>query len=335
MSETETKAQDTECSQQPSLMQELSDVLRQLPDKGLFLSLLGVWVVIFTFLGNSTKGYVMSDSLFVWMNTAYSSEGGDDAHGKLIPIVVLVLLWWKRDELLKIRFQNWWGGLVFLLVGCLLHVVAFGTQIVQLSIVAFFCGLYGLTGLVWGREWLFKTFFPFVLFAFAVPLGANGDVVTFPLRMMVTVLSVWFSNSFMGIEVVRDGSRIFDPSGDFQYDVAPACSGIRSLTALFLLATILAMTSFKSYWKRFVMMGLTVPIAILGNTARIVAVIIAAEAFGQDAGKLVHDWAWVFTYGTALGCIFGLSFVLNRKRRSDSTIELPKALETEEEGGAS
>ncbi len=302
-----------------SLLEEIREVLGRLPAKRTFLGLVGIWFLIFQFLGNSTKGYIQSDSLFVWLKIAYGSGDGDDSHGFLIPFIVLGFLWWKRETLLSLDLKPWWGGLVFLGLGSLAHLLGYATQIVHLSIVGMVCGLYGLTGLVWGRAWMKNTFFPFVLFAFSVPLGANGDFITFPLRMIVTTSSVWISNAFMGIDVVRDGSRIFDPSGTLQYDVAPACSGIRSLTALFLLSTVLAMTTLRSFWRRAALIGLTIPIAIVGNTSRIVAVIVAGEAFGQEAGMKVHDWAWIFTYGTALALIFGLSMILNRRSPTAET----------------
>src|SRR5204862_4065088 len=127
--------------------------------------------------------------------------------------------------------------------GLVIHLIGFMVQQTRISIIGFFLGLYGLTGLAWGRHWLQRTFFPFFLFVFCVPLGTMSDSLTFPLRMLVSKISVGIGH-VLGIDVIRDGSQIFNPRGTFQYDVAPACSGIRSLTALLALTPIFGFINF-------------------------------------------------------------------------------------------
>ena len=68
-----------------------------------------------------------------------------------------------------------------------------------------------------------------------------------------------------------------DVNEKFTYDVAAACSGIRSL--------------------------LSVPLAVAGNTLRIVLVIIIGDEFGQDAGAY---WEQKLGFVTFLVAIFGI-----------------------------
>ncbi len=68
---------------------ELAVVWRSLPDKPAFFLLLAGWLALFRFLGNSTFGYVDTPSLFAWMLNAYNAPGSEDAHGNLVPLVVL------------------------------------------------------------------------------------------------------------------------------------------------------------------------------------------------------------------------------------------------------
>ena len=70
MSESETNAE----ANRPSIGDELSRFWRGMPDKPLFLVLLGAWLIFFHLLGNSTFGYVDTHSLFGWMNYAYGSS---------------------------------------------------------------------------------------------------------------------------------------------------------------------------------------------------------------------------------------------------------------------
>src|SRR5207248_2652186 len=144
------------------------------PDKLLFFILCLIWAVFFHFLGNSTFGYKDTPSLFGWMNYAYNSLG-DDRFGKFIPPVVFALLLVKRRELTAVRKAPWWPALALVVAGLLLHMAGYIIQQTRISILAFFLGLYGLTGLVWGREWLRATFFPCFLLIFCFPLGTLAD----------------------------------------------------------------------------------------------------------------------------------------------------------------
>jgi len=289
------------------------DVWARLPNKGLFFGLLAAWLALFHFLGNATFGYLNTPSLLRWMHLAYSSGDGQDGHGNLIPFVVLILFWWKRKELLALSLRVWWPGMLLLAVALVLHLLGYLVQQPRVSIVALFVGLYGLMGLAWGPAWLHASFFPFVLFVFCVPFGSLGESVTFPLRVLVTKISVGVAHGVLGIDVIRDGSLIFDSQRSFQYDVAPACSGIRSLVSLLALTTIYGFISFKAGWKRLLMMAVAIPLAVVGNTVRITGVIVVAEAFGQDAGAWFEQKFGFVTFAVAIACVLLLGHWLRER----------------------
>jgi exosortase len=192
-------------------------------------------------------------------------------------------------------------------------VAAYLVQQPRLSILAFFAGVYALMGLAWGWPWLRASFFPFILFVFCIPVGSLAESITFPLRMAVTSISVGISHHVLGIDVIREGSRIFAPDHSFIYDVAPACSGIRSLISLLALTTIYGFVQFQSAWKRILMVVIALPLALAGNVVRITSVIIAAEAFGQDVGARVHDSAGFVTFLVAIVCVVALGFWLKEE----------------------
>src|SRR5438132_921308 len=162
---------------QGDLRSTFLDCWNRLPNKALFFVLLAAWLALFQFLGNTTLGYIRSQSpsLFRWLLDAYDPAGeywrSDDGHGVIIPFVVLGLFWWKREELLKQPLRSWWPGLLVLAMALLLHMVGYMGQQPKVSVLALFIGIYGLMGLAWGLAWLRASFFPFFLFAFCVPLG--------------------------------------------------------------------------------------------------------------------------------------------------------------------
>ncbi|HTI98732.1 MAG TPA: exosortase/archaeosortase family protein [Dongiaceae bacterium] len=280
----------------PSLLKELFQEFvrefpvcwRQVPNKGLFFGLLVAWLALFQFLGNATFGYIDTPSLFGWLSVAYNSNDGDDSFGQAVPFLVLGLLWWKRRELLAASARLWWPGLGLVVLGLALHVVGYVVQQPKISTVALFVGVYGLIGTAWGPGWLRACFFPFFLFAFCIPLGSQSQPVTFRLRMLSTKISVMISH-VIGIDVIRDGSQIYNTGHTYMYDVAPACSGIRSLISLLVLTIVYSFVCFRRPWKRLVLVASAFPLAVAGNVLRLTMIIFAAEAFGQKAGNFVHE----------------------------------------------
>ena len=270
---------------------DAADCWRRLPNKAFFFALLAAWLALFHFLGNSTFGYIGTPSLFGWIFAVYTNGGmsGDDAYGALIPFLVIGLFWWKRRELLALPLKIWPPALLLVGWGVVLHIASYVVQEPRLSIVALFIGVYGLTGLAWGPAWLRHSFFPFFLFIFCVPTAVVLEPITFPLRILVSTLVEWIAHYILGIGVLRMGTELFDPLGTYQYDVAAACSGIRSLMAIFLFSTVWGFVVFRSPWKRLLMMTLSVPFAVLGNLLRMLLIIIAAVMGGQEWGNYVHE----------------------------------------------
>src|SRR6185503_2928849 len=187
----------------------------------------------------------------------------DDQHGPWILVVVLALLWWKRKELAQAPKRNWWPALAIVLAGALLHALGYMVQQTRISLIGFFVGMYGRVGVVWGPQMLRATFFPMFLFGFCMPLsGTLGNSMTLPLRIMAAKITQVVCDWIFGIHVIQNGTAIYDANGAYNYDVAAACSGIRSLTATLALALIYAFVMFKSTWRRLAMVAATVPLAI-------------------------------------------------------------------------
>ena len=269
----------------------LATCWQRLPDKGLFFALLAAWLALFHFLGNSTFGYVDTPSLFHWMYNAYNSKSptADDGHANLIPFVVLALFWWKRKELLAQPLKSWGPGLLLLALGLVLHIVGYLVQQPRLCIMALFTGIYGLMGMVWGVRWLRASFFPYFLLAFMVPLGSLTEPITFPLRLLVSKTVAFICQHLLAIDVQSVGTSLIRLPDRFQYDVAAACSGIRSLMAIVAISIIYAFMVFRSWPRRILLIAVAVPLAFIGNTFRMMVIVLAAEFWGQAAGNRAHE----------------------------------------------
>jgi len=251
------------------------------------------------------------------------SEG---AVSLLIPFVVLFLLWLKRKELLSLPLRLWSPGLFFVAAALCLHLLGYAVQQPRISIVALFAGIYGLTGLAWGPDWMRASFFPFFLFGFCIPLGSLAEPISFRLRLLVSQMVELVSQYVLQIDIIRDGNILRDPSGRYSYEVAAACSGIRSLIATLAMCVILAFVSCRKPWKRLVMIASAFPLAMLGNLVRMLSIIVAAEIGGQSSGNWVHEGGplGVFSLLPYLLAFGGLLFLEHYLREQPGLPQAPQ-----------
>jgi len=291
-------------------LEELGAVWGRLGNKEVFFALVVAWVGLFQFLGNSTFGFLKSNSLLHWMYMTYNFPDSGDSHGNLIPFVVLALFWWKREQLLSIPQQTWWPGILLLGLACLTHFVGYLVQQPRVSIIAFFLGLYAIIGITWGLPWMKASWFPFVLFVFSIPLDVFMDSLTLPLRIFATWITYLICHGIMGLNLIRQGTQLFDPTGEINFDVVAACSGIRSLLSLTALTSIFAMVFFQTPWRRLVLFSSALPLSLICNVLRLVCVVMATSFFGKDWGHFVHEWFGFLTYAIAIGGVMLLSRII-------------------------
>jgi exosortase len=309
---------------------EFLEYWRRLPNKVFFLVLTAAWLVLFCLLGNSTMGYIQSKSLIYWMFFVYNAKDTADAHGNLVPIVVLALFWWKRKELFAAELKLWWPGLGIFILGLGIHIVGFVVQQARISILGLFVGIYGLTGLAWGLNWLRASFFPFFLFAFMIPMGTLSIPITFRLRLWVSEIVQSICGNILMIDINRNGTALIDPSGRFQYEVAAACSGIRSLIATLALSIVYAWLSFDKWWKRGLLVAAAFPLALLGNVVRMLLIVLASELggrnHGQEWGNFVHENLF-FSLAPYVPAFAGLMLLGHwlRERQSTPMLSLEEA----------
>ena len=143
--------------------------------------------------------------------------------------------------------------------------------------------------------------FPYTLLLLCVPTEAVLDILTQPLRIFCAWVTYVFCHSLLGVSLARQGTQLIDPAGQFDFDVAAACSGIRSLLSLVALTGIYAVVFLRSTWRRLALFSSAVPLALVCNILRLVCIIMASVFFGKEAGHFVHEWFGFLTYAIALG----------------------------------
>ncbi|GAB5560626.1 MAG: hypothetical protein SynsKO_22730 [Synoicihabitans sp.] len=201
-----------------------------------------------------------------------------------------------------------------MLAGLAIHLLGYAVQQTRISIIALLVFSWGVFRFGGGRRWGDATLFPLGLLVFAIPMGVL-DSVGFHLRLAVIATTEQIAG-VAGIDLVRNGTQLFSPDGSYQYDVAAACSGVRSLMAMLALSAIIGYIGPRSWWRRGVVFALAFPLTFVGNVVRISAVVFAGEWFGQTAGEIVHDWAGFIVFVIVLG---GVQWAANYLEDSDSS----------------
>ncbi len=272
--------------------------------------LLGITWLLFEKAGSSIWRTKFGTSLFTWLWMAWNDPIYDSAHGKLIPFISLGLLWWKRCPILALPPAQDWRALWGIGAALSLHWMGMRGQIPRLSVLALILLLWSMVWLAQGWPRAKMMSFPFAFLVFMIPMNFLESIVAFPMRMLVTKASAQISH-LLGIAVMRDGTRLFDATGAYQYDVAPACSGIRSLTAIIMLSIIYGHVTQDRTWKKFFLFLAGFPLAIAGNVVRITAIVIAAQCFGQAAGNVVHEWFGFLIFLVVVLLLVGVSQLIN------------------------
>jgi exosortase len=168
------------------------------------------------------------------------------------------------------------------------------------------------------------TFFPYFLLAFCIPVSALLEPLTFPLRVVVTKVAVFICNSLLSMKVRTEGTLIFNAARTFQFDVAPACSGIHSVTAMFLLTLTFGFLNFVTAWRRAALLLAAIPIAVFCNIIRLVVVVMVGEGISEAAATKIETKFGFGTFLLGLACVFLLGRLL--RERGPETAVAPEEI---------
>jgi exosortase len=172
--------------------------------------------------------------------------------------------------------------------------------------------LHGLTLTICGRAIFRVLFFPITFLILMIPLNFLDEFIGFPLRVFVARAATAILN-LVGIEAYRigpQGTGIY--SSVFNFDVADPCSGIRSLMALTTVTAAYAYVTQRLLWKRWALFLSSMPLAVVGNLARVISIALVAQVYGQDAAtKIYHDYSGYIVFAVAMSAMVAIGIILN------------------------
>ena len=205
------------------------------------------------------------------------------------------------------------SGLFFYLIGFLAENPSIGTfamELVYAGLIVLFLG--------WRMMWalLFRGCF----FCSCGPMDSSRDV-AFQLRLFMSTLS-HHTLSLIGVSNVLNGTAIMSPPDQqppFAIDIADPCSGIRSLFALVMMATLAAFVLYRRLWQQVIIILLSVPLVILGNLVRILMLTLASIHFGEkfalgqnDHPSWFHEGAGYVVYLVNFGSLLTIGWLLTK-----------------------
>lgn len=264
--------------------------------------LIGFLVILFHFLGNRVEN-VNSSSAFTWMIARWAdseSFGEDYSHGYLIPFISLFVIWYKRKEIGSAPKQicNW--GLFVIVSALCFHWLGAKMQQTRISLVSLIMLIWGIPLYFWGWRVAALLMFPCAYLIFCVPLNFLSAL-SGPLQR-VAVSEGYKCIKGLGLECERVGNMLISPY--FRLNVEKACSGLRSLLAMTALTAVYGYFTQTHWFKQWLLLGLSIPIAVLGNIARIVSIALVSVTTGQEyAAGLHHDWAGFVFFAVSIAAM--------------------------------
>lgn len=225
------------------------------------------------------------------------------SHGFFVVPLALYFAWQRRAALTAAPPAPSVAGLILILLslGTLLAgVLGAELFLTRISLVGV---LAGIVLYVWGRQHFRLLLFPLAFLLLMIPLPAIiFNQIAFPLQLLASRAGEAVIN-VAGIPVVREGNVLQLPSQTLE--VAEACSGIRSLVSLIMLAIVLGHFTERRLSRRFIIALAAVPIAIVANAARVAGTGLASELVSPAAAEgFLHTFSgWLLFVVAFIGLV--------------------------------
>jgi exosortase D (VPLPA-CTERM-specific) len=248
---------------------------------------------------------VLGDLYNIWnLQPEYS-------HGIIIPVLSAYLIWRRREELRGLPFTGSWLGLVLIAVGLALRLIGLITTMTTIEHYAFLVVLYGLILSLTGPVIFRRLRMPLFILLFAVPLpNFFNTALSLQLQFLSSELGVWVIRA-AGISVLLEGNII--DLGNYQLEVAQACSGLRYLFPLMTLAFIAASLFRGPLWKKATLFFASIPITVVMNSVRIGFIGITVEHWGPSMAEgALHDFEGWLVFMLSTGALILTALLLAR-----------------------
>jgi len=239
----------------------------------------------------------------------------EHAHGPIVLVVVLYLLWTQRAALLTqgVTYPyTGWGLLVF---GLLLYALGRSQDILLLEVGSQIPVMIGVLLVTLGARPVRALWFALCFMLFMIPLpGFLIDAATMPLKTLISEIAEHLLYD-LGYPIGRSGVVL--TVGPYQLLVADACSGLHSMFSLSAMGLLyLYLMRHPDWLRNGILIASILPIAFVANIGRVMILVLVTYHFGDSAGQgFLHDFAGVLLFVIALLILFALDGLLGAAGR--------------------
>ena len=235
----------------------------------------------------------------------------DYSHSFLIPLVVLYLIWEKKDPLLSRANQPSWTGVIPFVLGFVFFWLGELAGEFFSLYVSFWLTVVGLCWMILGgrKTWDIGFALFIMLSMFPLPHFLYNKV-SVTLKLISSQLGVSMMQ-FYGMSAYREGNVI--DLGFTQLQVVDACSGLRFLIPLIVLSLLLAYFFKAHFWKRAVLVISSIPLSIVTNSLRIALTGILYEIWGAEVAEgFFHGFSGWFIFMFSLVVLLVEMWILGK-----------------------
>ena len=235
----------------------------------------------------------------------------DGSYGAVM-LVIVGWLFWRERRSLRMAVQPPYRvpGAIILAVGLLCYVVGRSQSFYQLEAASQIPVLFGLAFLFMKLCDIRRIAFPILLLAFVIPVpGSVADELLLPLKELVSRI---VDNTLFaaGYPIARNGVVLM--IGSYSLLIADACSGLNSMIALSGIGLLyIHLAKNNSGARTVVLLASVLPIALLANVIRVLALVLITYYAGDGAGTAFHDEAAYLEIVFAFGAFFALDSLLS------------------------
>ncbi len=253
----------------------------------------------------------------VWIWDSWMLPDSYYSHGPLVVALVALLVWAWRRRWGALQMEADGRGWYLLLPALCLHLIGAALTIDSLSAASLVLAVPGAVLLACGpARWrVLAPVLGLTLFAIPLPMFVTGAL-AFELKEVAISAGLRLSE-LIGVAAERHGAEISVPGREMTLQVADPCSGLRSLVSLATLGYCIAFFMGEQRGaRRWLLLALAFPVAVLTNIVRIAGICWMARTWGVPfATGVGHNVISYLAWFIDLGILLAFDFVLSRRGR--------------------
>ena len=251
----------------------------------------------------------------------------DYTHAYFILPLSLLIVWLKRNEIRQIHLKvyssteqhpkgtpltshfllltPYFPGLALLILGLGMFIFGWRWDYLFISTLSLIPLLFGMCLFLYNKNFARILAFPILYLLLLVPFPVGVlDSITLPMRYAASVISAYILKA-MGYDIVREGLLI--NIGGHEIFMGAPCSGFRSLITMISLGLIYIYFNKGTMSKNTILFISIIPLALVGNLARVIALCLITFHFGEAAGQgFFHNFSGMVVFLIIILGLMGL-----------------------------